>query len=398
MSPFWRKKHKAHPFKTTSLQTSLFRKPRNHARKTDTRIRLGYRLRWGGNLFAIPVLLSVIGLYFVFEASSIRAQLSYGDSLFFAKRQALWIVLGILAAIILSRIRYEHLYILAFPAVIVSIVLLVLVLVPGIGERVNGAQRWIDLGAFSFQPAEFVKLAVILYLSAWFRYREKKRIIAFIILLSIFAGLIMLQPDMGTAMIIALLSVAMYFVAGSELKQLLWLLPVFTVVALFTAQSATYRLERLLTLFDINRDPLGIGYHVRQIVIALQNGGVFGMGLGASKQKHLFLPEAHTDSIFAILVEETGFVGALGLITLYVLLLYHLCKVAIQTRERFGFMLVAGAMIFFALQSLLNLSAMTRLVPLTGVPLPFISSGGTNIFVSFCLIGICMSVARGKQA
>ncbi len=349
---------------------------------------------WYNNLYILPIILSLIGLYFVYEASSIRAIVTYNEDIYFLKRQALWCILGITSMLVVSRISYRRLSALALPSIIFSIITLVAVLIPGIGSKINGARRWIDLGPLGFQPAEFAKLSVILYLSAWFRQREKQRIIAFIALLFVLAALVMLQPDMGTAIIIICVSLAMYFVAGIQIKQLLWVIPLFGLVAVVTAQSASYRLHRLRVLFDSQLDPLGIGYHVRQIAIALQNGGLLGLGFGASKQKNLFLPEAHTDSIFAIFVEEMGFVGALGLIALYALFLYYLYRVIVQTKDRYGFMLSSGVLIFFGAQSILNLAAMTRLAPLTGVPLPFISNGGTNLLISYILVGIVISVSR----
>lgn len=349
---------------------------------------------WYNNLYILPIILSLIGLYFVYEASSIRAIEAYKDDMYFLKRQILWCGLGITSMILVSRISYRRLSSLALPAIIFSLITLVAVLIPGIGSKINGASRWIDLGPFGFQPAEFVKLSVILYLAAWFRQREKQRIFAFIALLLLLAGLVMLQPDMGTAIIIITLSLGMYFIAGVQIRQLLWVLPVFVGIAVVTAQSASYRLHRLRVLFDSTLDPLGIGYHVRQVTIALQNGGLLGLGFGASKQKNLFLPEAHTDSIFAIFVEEMGFIGAIGLIILYALFLYYLYRVIVQTKDRYGFMLASGILIFFGIQSILNLAAMTKLAPLTGVPLPFISSGGTNLLVSYILVGIVISVSR----
>ena len=349
---------------------------------------------WYRNLYIVPILISLVGLYFIFEGSSIRALTTYDDSLFFIKRQAIWFICGVISMFILSRFDYRRLYIFAIPSMIFTFITLIAVLIPGIGSRINGARRWIDLGPFGFQPAEFAKLSIVLYLSAWFRHREKQRIIAFILLLLALAVLIMAQPDMGTAIITIGLALGIYFIAGIDMRQLLWVIPIFIGGALITAQSATYRLHRLRVLLDSDLDPLGIGYQVRQIMIAIQNGGLLGLGFGGSKQKYLFLPEAHTDSIFAIFVEEMGFVGAVGLISLYALLLYYLYRVTMQTRDRFGFMLSSSILIFFGLQSFLNLAAMTRLAPLTGVPLPFMSNGGTNMLISYILIGISISIAR----
>lgn len=357
-----------------------------------------HKIAWYSNLYTLPILLTCIGLYFVFEASSIRALNTYGDAFYFLKRQAIWFGISLVGMVICTRIDYRVFYKIALPTVVVSIILLLLVLIPGIGVKVNGAQRWINASILSFQPAELVKAAVILYLAAWFQHREKQRIVAFLLLMLVITGLIMLQPDMGTAGIIVLISLGMYFLAGVDLKKFFIALPGFAILAIVTAQSATYRLHRLRVLFDINSDPQGIGYHVRQVMIALQNGGLFGLGFGGSKQKFLFLPEAHTDSIFAILVEELGFVGGLSLICMYALLLYYLYRVVVQMKDRFGFMLGGGILLFFGLQSLVNLAAMTRLAPLTGVPLPFISSGGTSLFISFCLTGIMINLARHESA
>jgi cell division protein FtsW len=359
--------------------------------------RIKSKSAWYINLYTLPIILTCIGLYFVFEGSSIRALTLYKDPYFFVKKQAMWFLISLVGMFIFSRIHYRRLYSIALPTVVLSIVLLVAVLVPGIGSSINGARRWINLGPFNIQPAEIAKSAIILYLAAWFQHREKQRIIAFILLLLVIAGLIMLQPDMGTAMIVVLTSIGMYFVAGVDLKKFFMVLPALAIVAIITAQSATYRLHRLLVLFDVNQDPQGIGYHVRQIMIAIQNGGLLGLGFGGSKQKYLFLPEPHTDSIFAIIVEELGFVGGLGLVCMYALFLYYLYRVVVQMKNRFGFMMGAGILLFFGFQSLINLAAMTRLAPLTGIPLPFISYGGTSLLISFCFVGVMINLARQED-
>ena len=355
------------------------------------------RSHWHSNLYTIPIILTLVGIYFVFESSSIRAMQDYSDPYFFVRKQLIWFGLGLVAMTILSNISYKRLVILALPSIITSIILLIAVLIPGIGSKVNGARRWIDVGIIPFQPAELVKASIILYLAAWFQFREKKRVYAFAILLLFLMALIMAQPDMGTAMIIGAISVGMYFVAGVELRQLFMLVPAFAVLAVITAQSAAYRVQRLISLFNVNHDPNGMGYHVRQIMIAFQNGGLLGVGFGASRQKFLYLPEAHTDSIFAIFVEEVGFIGACALIALYALFLYYLYRMVVQTHERFGFMLGSGILLFFGLQSLINFASMTQLAPLTGVPLPLISYGGTNLFISFCLIGIARNIAQQQS-
>lgn len=351
---------------------------------------------WYSNLYTLPIILTLIGLFFVYESSSIRSLEYYGDSFYYFKKQLIWFALGVGSMYFFSRFDYKKIVYFALPSIIVSIVLLIAVLIPGIGMVVNGARRWISIGFSSFQPAEVVKAAIIIYLSAWFQHREKQRIFAFAILLLFIIALIMAQPDMGTSLVVGSIAVGMYFLAGVDLKQLLLLIPAFVALAIVTAQSASYRVQRLLALFDVNFDPQGTGYHVRQILVAIQNGGLIGMGIGASKQKFLYLPEAHTDSIFAIFVEELGLVGAIAFIALSSVFLYYLYRVVIQAKDRFGFMLGSGIFLYFGIQSIANLASMTRLIPLTGVPLPFISYGGTHLFISFTLVGIAISISSSK--
>jgi cell division protein FtsW len=207
-------------------------------------------------------------------------------------------------------------------------------------------------------------------------------------------GLIMLQPDMGTASIIFGISIICYFLAGVELRWLLLLIPVSLLGFVTLAQVAPYRLKRLTAFFDPNADPLGITYHINQIMISLSNGGIFGQGFGASKQKHLYLPEAHTDSIFAIVGEEIGFVGSTLFIGAFVFLLLYIFRISEKAPDRFGRLLAGSIFGFFGLQTLINLGSMVHIIPLTGVPLPFISYGGTNLLLCFSLMGILLNVAK----
>lgn len=209
--------------------------------------------------------------------------------------------------------------------------------------------------------------------------------------------LIMAQPDMGTAIIIFSLSILIYFLAGFELHFLLVLLPVAAVAGFILVHVSPYRFKRLLAFFNPDLDPLGITYHINQILISLSNGGIFGQGFGASRQKYLFLPEAHTDSIFAIIGEETGFIGGLFLIGALLILLYLLYRIATGATDRFGKLLAGGIFSFFSLQILINLGAMVKLIPLTGVPLPFFSYGGSNLLTTFILLGIILNIARQSR-
>ncbi len=204
----------------------------------------------------------------------------------------------------------------------------------------------------------------------------------------------MLQPDMGTAMIIFFISVTLYYLAGHHITHLLLLLPAAMAGFLLLVKISPYRLKRILAFINPTLDPLGITYHVNQILISLGNGGVLGQGFGASKQKYLFLPEAHTDSIFAIIGEEMGFFGSLILIIIFIYFIYQLYKVAGNAPDRFGQLLAGGIFAFFGFQILVNLGAMVNLIPLTGVPLSFISAGGSNLLVSFILVGVLINIAK----
>jgi len=341
-------------------------------------------------LTMLPFILAVSGLFFVFEASYIRAFGEYGDSFHYLKVQALWILLGGVVMFLLSLLDYHKWYYLAFYMMLISLSLLFLVLIPGIGSKIGGARRWI----FGFQPSEIAKITTIIYLSSWFLTKERKRFFSFVLLLGLLVFLIMLQPDMGTASIIFSISIASYFLAGVELRYLLLLIPTALAGFASLAWLAPYRLKRLTAFFDPTVDPLGITYHVNQIQISLSNGGIFGRGFGASKQKHLFLPEAHTDSIFAIVGEEVGFIGSMLFIGAFVVLILYIFRIAEKAPDRYGRLLAGTIFSFFGVQTLVNLGSMVHIIPLTGVPLPFVSYGGTNLLLCFSLMGIVLNIAR----
>ncbi|MCA9371311.1 putative lipid II flippase FtsW [Candidatus Woesebacteria bacterium] len=350
------------------------------------------------SLFITTLLLSLVGLLFVFEASSVNALQNFDNSFYFLNLQVRWFVIGFAVLLAFAFFDYKKLYYVAFPFFGIVLVLLVAVLIPSIGQKIGGARRWIDLGFFALQPSEFAKLAIIMYLSSWFLHKEKSRFLPFISLVGILMFLILLQPDMGTAIIVFGLCVIMYFFSGENILYLLVLLP--TAVAGFIGLiiAAPYRMQRITAFLDPSKDPQGVGYHINQILISLSNGGFLGEGFGASRQKYLFLPEAHTDSIFAIVGEEFGFVGGVLLIFLYGFLLYNLYAIYQKTSDRFGKLLIGAIFVFFGLQILTNLGGMVSLLPLTGVPLPFISYGGSHMLVSCILIGIAMNIARKAHA
>src|SRR3989344_315517 len=361
------------------------------------RIKKEVRAKKLSSLIFIPLTLSFIGLFFVFEASSVKSFSEVGNSFHYFKLQFLWIALGIGVMFFLSFFDYHKFYYLSFPLMMMTIILLIVVLIPGLGTQAGGARRWLDLGIINFQPTEIAKFSVIVYLSSWFIHRELKRFFSFVTLLGALIFLIILQPDMGTAIIVFALSIIIYFLAGVELSYLFLLLPVSFAGFLLLIKTSPYRFRRLSAFLDPSSDPLGIGYHVNQILISLGNGGLLGQGFGASRQKYLFLPEAHTDSIFAIIGEEFGFIGGFLLIFVFFTLMYYVYRVSAGAPDRYGRLLTGGIFAYFALQIIINLGGVVGLMPLTGVPLPFISYGGSNLLVSFALLGILLNVAKKSK-
>lgn len=349
-------------------------------------------------LFLLPIFLSLVGLIFIFEASSIRSLQQYHDSFYFVRLQGTWIILGITLLFFFSFFDYHRFYYLSFYLMIFNILLLLIVLLPGIGQSIGGARRWLNLGSFNLQPTEITKLTTIIYLSSWFSHLERKRFFAFLILMGFLTFLILLQPDMGTASIIFALSIFTYFFAGIDLFYLFFIIPLTAIGFYFLILISPYRFSRLMAFLNPQEDTLGISYHINQIFISFANGGLFGLGLGASRQKYLFLPEAHTDSIFAIIGEEGGFIGSLIVICVYLFLLHLLYQTAKKAKDRLGFLIASSIFTLFSLQIIINLGGMTNLFPLTGVPLPFISYGGSSTLVSFTLLGIAINIYRqGKN-
>lgn len=345
-------------------------------------------------LITIPLILAVIGLVFIFEASAIRSVSDYGDSLHFFKYQSIWLAVGFFVMMFFSFFDYKKLYFFSFISLAITIILLMVVLIPGIGFQVGGARRWIDFGWFNVQPTELAKFSIIVYLSSWFIHKERRRFMSFLSLTGFLIFLIILQPDMGTAIIVFMISLILYYFSGMNIFNLILLIPISISGFFLLIKAAPYRLNRLTAFFNPAADPQGVTYHINQILISLSQGGLFGLGFGSSRQKYLFLPEAHTDSIFAIIAEEYGFIGSLLLIILYFIFIYKIYHIVRLAPDKLSKLIAAGIFAFFNLQIINNLSGMVGLLPLTGVPLPFISYGGSNLLVSFALIGIMLNIEK----
>ena len=345
-------------------------------------------------LLILVFVFTAFGLLMIYEASNFAAFQTFSDKYRFVKDQSLWALAGFILLFILSRIHYRKYFQLSVPLMAVSIVTLIAVLIPGIGTKALGARRWITLGSLNFQPSELVKLSLILYLSAWLSSREKGRFTSFILLLSIIVGLVVLQPDLGTAVVLTGIFLVVYFISKAPLWHFAVLMPLAVLSVLGLAVFSPYRYQRLMTFFDPNSDPLGASYHFRQILISLGSGGIKGLGLGASRQKYQFLPEATTDSIFAIIGEEFGFIGTFALIIVYVFLLWRIFLIVRDAPDKFSYLLSAGILSLLGLQIIINLGAMVAVFPLTGIPLPFISYGGSNLIVTLCGIGMILNISK----
>ncbi len=345
-------------------------------------------------LIAAASFLTIFGLVMVFESSNVTAFRDFGDKYHFVKDQLMWGAFGMIGLLVASFFDYHKYYKLAVPGILITIILLVGVFIPGIGVRALGAHRWIGFGSFTFQPAELAKLSLLIYLSAWLSMPEKGRFIPFLLLVGLLTGLVIIEPDLGTAIIILSVSVILYFVSGAPIMQFLLLLPAGIGGILLLAVTSSYRFKRLTTFLNPALDPLGASYHIRQILISLGSGGWLGLGLGASRQKYEFLPEATTDSIFAIIGEEFGFIGATILIAIFVFLLFRIVRLIERAPDRFGYLLGTGILGMLAIQIVVNLGSMTALFPLTGVPLPFISYGGSNLIITLTSFGILINISK----
>lgn len=344
-------------------------------------------------LFAV-FSLTTFGVLMVYDASSVSALRDFGDKYYFLREQAKWLIFGAFAFLVASIFDYRRLYNFSPFLLLATIVLLATVFIPGIGVKAYGASRWLNFRLFTLQPSELTKLTLVIYLSAWFSSKEKGRFLAFALLCGLLLGLVVIQPDMGTAIILAAVAVILYFLSGAPIWHFIALLPVLFAGAVALIRIAPYRFQRIITFFNPNADPLGASYHLRQILIALGSGGIFGLGLGQSRQKYEYLPESMTDSIFAIIGEELGFLGSTVLILIFLFIIWRGFKISQKAPDNFGKLLAAGITSWLGVQAFMNLAAMVALIPLTGIPLPFISYGGSSLVVALVGVGIIFNISR----
>ncbi len=350
-------------------------------------------------LFAFVALFGIVMLSSVSTAVAFQR---FGDSLYYVKHQLFnGFIPGIFVCIAMALIDYRLWKKFAFPIFVGAIILLLAVFIPGLGATYGGAKSWLSLGPITFQPSEVAKLAFIIYLAAWLEKRDKKVIkdfsdglMPFLISLGIVIGLIFLQPDVGTMSIIVMIALMVYFVAGANMKHLAALGALGLAFLWILIKAAPYRAARFTVFLHPELDPQGIGYHINQALLAIGSGGLLGLGFGYSRQKHLYLPEVIGDSIFAIIAEELGFLA----VTMFLLVLFGLIfrgyHIARHAPDVFAKLLVAGIMSWIGFQSFVNISAMVGLLPITGLPLPFVSYGSSSLIVLFAAMGIVINISR----
>ena len=348
---------------------------------------------------AILTILS-LGMLMVYSASSIWADYKFNDSFYFVKRQLLFAGVGVVLMLFIANIPYykwlQYRKIIFF----VCLGLLIAVLIPGVGLVRGGARSWIGVGAFSIQPAEFIKLAMILYLTGFLVKHQgklqqfKKGFLPPLLIIFLLFGLIMLQPDLGTGVVLVGASMVIIYSAGMKLSHLggLMLAGVAGLIGLILA--APYRLKRITAFLDPWADPLGAGFQSIQSLYAIGPGGLSGLGLGMSRQKYSYLPEPQTDFIFSILAEELGFIGGGAVLFLFLLLMWRGMRTAITAPDTFGSLLAVGIVGLFAVQVIINIGVVIGMMPVTGITLPFISAGGSSLTLMLTSIGILLNISR----
>lgn len=371
-----------------------------------TRSRLGHLL----DKPHLPLLLTcltlvAIGVLMILSASSVQAYSRYGTSFSYFKRQMVGVIIGLVAMAVMARSDYRHLRPLARPLLGAALVMLVAVILPGIGSTRGGSSRWLIIGPLSIQPSEIAKLALIIFVatvleSKGVKIRDPRELAVPVLpMTALVCLLVIAQPDLGTTIILGGSVLVILFLAGARMRHV-GLLTAFGLISVaILAFTRSYRRERVFSFLNPWADPLNTGYQVIQSQIALGSGGFFGLGLGASRQKWSYVPNAHTDFIYAIIGEELGLAGTLTVLILFIFLMYLGIRVARQAPDRFGMLLAGGITGVIAMQALINMGAISGLLPITGVPLPLISFGSSSLVLTMASVGILLSIAkRGKRS
>jgi cell division protein FtsW len=355
-------------------------------------------------LLIITMTLALVGLVMVFSASAVVAGNRFQDSGYFLKRQLAWLTFGFLLLHLASHIDYVWWKRLSIPLLGLIMVLLLMVLVPSLGVAAKGARRWLRLGPISIQPAEMVKLITVIYLAAYLTKKEegitifRSGLLPALMVVGVLSGLVLLEPDLGTVVVMGTVTVGLLFLAGARLTHLLALGLCAVPAVLVLVLGSSYRRQRLLTFLAPWKDASDAGFQITQSFLAFGSGGSFGVGLGEGKQKLFFLPEAHTDFVLALVGEELGLVGTGVIVLLFALFVIRGFQIAARARMPFGRYLGMGITLLIGIQALVNACVVTGLVPTKGLTLPFVSYGGSSLVISLLGVGILLNISRDRQA
>ncbi len=352
-------------------------------------------------LLITVLLLAIFGLIIISSASVVTSYNNFGYNHYYLFHQFLYGFLpGIALLFLLQKIDYRWLKKYALLFLIITLIFLFVVFIPGLGLGLKGASRWIDIVGISFQPSEFIKLTFVLYLAAWLEKNKKNTkdfanlLIPFVAVVMVIAIPLIMQPDVGTLSIIVLTAVIMYFVSGTKISHIFALAAGGLAGLFLLVQIAPYRMNRFMVFMHPEIDPQGIGYQINQALLALGSGGIFGLGFEHSRQKFNYLPEPIGDSIFAVTGEELGMIGLVILMALFLVFALRGFKIASKAPDNFGKFIAVGITSWITFQALINMAAITSLIPLTGIPLPFISYGGSALITSLVGAGVLLSISR----
>lgn len=351
-------------------------------------------------LISVVLALTAIGVMMIYSASNAIADAQFHDASYYLKRQLAWLVVAVVCAVAAYRCDYRKLKRIAPFALGATFLALILVFIPHVGFSSGGARRWLGVGALSFQPSEFAKLTLVVYLATALtakgeRVRSFHRGIApLVIVTAILALLVLLEPDMGTASLLIFTTFAMLFAASARITHIVGIALATLPLATLFVMTSPYKRARLFAFVDPWKDAQNTGFHIVQSLLALGSGGPFGLGLGLSRQKFFYLPEQHTDFIFSIIGEELGMLGGLIVIALFVILAFRAMRIALASPDRFGYFLSVGCVCMIVIQAFINIGVVTGSWPVTGVPLPFISFGGSSLVVSLVAVALIANVGR----
>lgn len=360
------------------------------------------RSHYDRTLLAAVLMLVVVSVVMVYSSSSVVALTSYDDSAFFMKRQLLWALVGLGCMAITMHIDHKLLsdQRVVIALLVIALLLLVLTLVPGIGKMVNGSRRWLRYSFISFQPSELAKFVLVIYMS-YYIAKKQERIRDFLnglvpayVVCAVFLALVIVQPDFGTTMTMACVSGILLFIGGARLTHLGGTALAAAPFVYFAVAQSAYRQRRIFSFLDPWADPQGAGHQIIQSFLAFGSGGIFGRGLGEGRQKLLFLPERHSDFIYAVIGEELGLIGALAVLVLFLIILWRGVRIGLRSSDQFSRMLALGITFLICMQGMINMAVVTGLLPTKGIALPLVSYGGSSLVITMAAMGVLLNISR----